>query len=609
VAMLDRLTDGIVVIASDWRFRYLNQAAAMMLQSRREHLIGKTLWSYFHETGSDRFRVALEHCVRERRPFAITEYYAPLERWFESRGFPQDEDVVVLFRDITEWRLADERLQEYTDRMSEAERIAHFGVWRWDLVTDLGYISDELHAIYGLEARPSRPSEELLAQLHPDDRDRVLARLKRARETLEPFSFEHRIVRPDGTQRVLYTHGRVVVGSDGTATALIGVGHDVTTQFRSERALGLSQRRMRAIIDHLPSLVSVKDLDDRYVMANAECARVLGLPLEEIIGRLCSELFPSIAEEQRARDARALAEAEPVYDESELIVDGEPRTFETVTFTLPDESGVVVETCTIGTDVTERREFESERRERMDWVATIEAALREGRMLVYAQPIVATIGGHQVGAELLMRMRAAEDPTSILEPAAILPAAERYGLIQAIDVWMVRRALALTPSFAPSVNLSAVTLSDPAARQEIIAILRSDPDGARELVFEITETATAESLDAASEFAGELIDLGCGLALDDFGTGYGSFTYLRRLPLRYLKIDRSFVANLSISEDDRRVVQSIVSIAGRFRLRAIAEGVEDEATLALLVQLGTPYAQGYHLGRPAPVSHTEPTHP
>ncbi len=579
-------------------------------QRRREELIGETLGSYFHGAGSDRFRLALESCVRERRPFALTEYYGPLERWFESRGFPQDEDVVLLFRDITEWRRADDQLREYIDRMSEAEQIAHFGVWRWDLRTDLGYMSDELHAIYGLEPLPSRPSEELLARLHRDDRDRVLAQLQRTRETLEPFSFEHRIVRPDGAERVLHTHGRVVVGSDGAAAALIGVCHDVTAQSHTERALGLSNRRMRAIIDHLPSLVLVKDLDGRYVMANAESGRLLDLPVEEIVGRICRDLFPSLEEEQQARDTRAIAQAEPVYDESELIIDGAPRTFETVTFALPDESGRITETCTIGTDVTDRREYESERRARMDWVARIEAALREGRMLVYAQPIVATVGGHQVGAELLMRMRAAEDPTRILEPAAILPSAERYGLIQTIDVWMVRQALTLTPLFAPSVNLSAVTLGDPAARQEILAILRSDPDSARALVFEITETATAASLDAASEFAGELTDLGCGLALDDFGTGYGSFTYLRRLPLRYLKIDRSFVAHLSTSDDDRRIVQSIVSIAGRFRLRAIAEGVEDEATLTHLVRLGAPYAQGFHLGRPAPVQRrTEPTQP
>ena len=606
VATLDRITDGIAVIGPDWRFRYLNESAAAMLERPRTDLIGATLWSYFRNTGSERFQAALEECVRDRRPFAITEYYSPVQRWFESRGFPQDENVVVLFRDISDQRLVDQRLREYSDRMSEAERIAHFGVWRWDLVTQRIHMSEELHAIYGLEPLPARPSGELVGQVHPEDRDRVAARLRDARETLEPFAFEHRIVRAGGEERTLYCHGCVVSGTDGSATALIGVCHDETERSRTERALGLSRRRMRAIIDHLPSLVSVKDLDGRYMLANAESGRVLDLPLEEIVGRLCHDLFPDVADEQLARDARALAQDEPVYDESVLIVDGERRTFDTVTFTLPDESGRAIETCTIGTDVTERRELESERQERMRWEARIESALREDRMLVYAQPIVAIADRHQVGAELLVRMRAEDDPSRILEPAAILPAAERYGLIQRIDAWMVRQALAHAPSFTPTVNLSAVTLSDSEARQEILEILRADRDGARSLVFEITETATAGSLDAASEFADQLTQLGCGLALDDFGTGYGSFTYLRRLPLRHLKIDRSFVLNITTSEDDRRVVQSIVSLAAQFGLRAIAEGVEDEATLTVLAQLGTHFAQGYHLGRPAPVSSSAP---
>jgi PAS domain S-box-containing protein len=243
VATLDRITDGIAVIGPDWRFRYLNEPAATMLDRPRSELIGRTLWSYFRDTGTEHFRGALEACIRDRRAFAITEYYAPVQRWFECRGFPQDENVAVLFRDISDGRLADERLREYSDRMSEAERIAHFGVWRWDLRTGLSYISDELHAIYGLEPLPARPSDELIGQVHPADRERVAAELAHARQTLQPFSFEYRIVRPDGDERTLHWHGRVATGPDGETTALIGVCHDVTERFRTERALGLSRRR------------------------------------------------------------------------------------------------------------------------------------------------------------------------------------------------------------------------------------------------------------------------------------------------------------------------------------------------------------------------------
>jgi EAL domain-containing protein (putative c-di-GMP-specific phosphodiesterase class I) len=151
------------------------------------------------------------------------------------------------------------------------------------------------------------------------------------------------------------------------------------------------------------------------------------------------------------------------------------------------------------------------------------------------------------------------------------------------------------------VNLSAVSLCDPAARREIVASLAAAPNRARRLVFEITETAAMTHLEAARAFAVDVGALGCRLALDDFGTGFGSFTYLRALPLAYLKIDISFVRGLLGSGDDRRVVETIIGIAERYGLRTIAEGVEDAATHDLLRRLGADYAQGFHLGRPGPL--------
>lgn len=164
--------------------------------------------------------------------------------------------------------------------------------------------------------------------------------------------------------------------------------------------------------------------------------------------------------------------------------------------------------------------------------------------------------------------------------------------------------MALAKQFAPRINLSAVTLCDTEARTEIVGLLAGAPEAARRIVFEITETASPEVLSAAASFATELTTLGCGLALDDFGTGFGSFTYLRALPLRYLKIDRSFVTGLPDSLDDRHVVRSIIGIAEQFGLQTIAEGVEHAGTVDLLTEMGTHYAQGFHLGFPAPVAHT-----
>lgn len=493
-----------------------------------------------------------------------------------------------------------EEMREAADGMSEAERLARFGAWRWEVASGRVHWSPALERLYGLAPGEFEGTvDAFVSFLHPDDRDRVWAHVDRAVRTLEPFMWEERIVRPDGEVRVLLSQGRPIAGPDGGAAELVGICHDVTERAEAERALGRSERRMRAIIDNSPSIIAVKDLDGHYLMANAETGNVLGIDPDEVIGRLCVDLFPAIAEQLRANDRRAAAEMEPVYDDTVLEVGGELRTFHTVTFVLPDPGGAPTETCTIATDVTERRERESERLERLAWQERISAALTDGRMCAFTQPVIDLATSRPVSCELLIRMREDHESDDLLGPSAFLPAAERLGLIQQIDVWMVEQALKLAPKSASEVNLSAVSLCDAAVREQIVALLSAKPEHAAGIVFEITETAAAQHLEAAYEFAMELTELGCGIALDDFGTGFGSFTYLRKLPLRYLKIDTSFVRELKDSRDDQRVVRSIIGIAEQFDLHTIAEGVEDEATLDLLRELGAHY-EGYHLGRPGP---------
>jgi PAS domain S-box-containing protein len=481
--------------------------------------------------------------------------------------------------------------------MTEAERIAGFGVWNWDIASGVVRWSDHLHAIYGLSPGEFEGTvDAFVARLHPDDRERVGAHIARAVETLEPFAFEERVVRPDGSVRTLLSQGRPIPGPDGSAAALVGVCHDVTERAAAERALGASERRMRAILDNSPSAVAVKDLDGRYRMTNVECARVLGVAPDDLIGHECHEhLDDELADRLRHNDHLAAALGEPVYEEMVLMRDGEPRTYMMVTFALPDAAGHPVETCTIGTDVTERKELEAQRLARVEWETRINSAIDEGRLVAYAQPIIDLRTGMEASCELLVRMH---EDGELVQPPAFLPTAERYGLIRAIDVWMVRQAIEIAATRAPEVNLSAISMCDAAVREEIVSLLSGAPQAARRIVFEITETAAAEHLDSARAFAEEVTALGCGLALDDFGTGFGSFTYLRDLPLRYLKIDTSFAC-------DRRIVQSIVGVARQFGLQTISEGVEDEETLELLRAVGADYAQGFLLGRPAVAVHSQ----
>jgi PAS domain S-box-containing protein len=245
----------------------------------------------------------------------------------------------------------------------------------------------------------------------------------------------------------------------------------------------------------------------------------------------------------------------------------------------------------IAFDVTQRKRAEDRLR----------GAMADDRLVAYAQPIVQR-SGSVVQEELLVRMRADGAVDGVLNPHEFLPLAERSGLIITIDRWMSQRAIELAATGRPAeVNLSAVSICDEDLPADLAVALGKIGAGAANVVFEITETAAVKHLDAARDFVERLSRLGCRFALDDFGTGFGSLTYLRHLPVQYLKIDAAFVRDLLSSPDDQRMVKSIVAMAGQFGLRTVAEGVEDAETLALVRDFGVDLAQGYCVGRPKPL--------
>jgi EAL domain-containing protein (putative c-di-GMP-specific phosphodiesterase class I) len=192
------------------------------------------------------------------------------------------------------------------------------------------------------------------------------------------------------------------------------------------------------------------------------------------------------------------------------------------------------------------------------------------------------------------------DGDRVLAPGAFLPAAEEYGFINDIDRWViVRSAEIASAGLAVELNISATSLGDPDLVDFIAGVIERTGADPTKMVFEITETTLVSDEAAGRQFVMGLHALGCKVALDDFGTGYGGFTYLKQLPIDYLKIDIEFVRDLSQSMASRKVVEAIVNLAHGFELQTVAEGVEDEETLTLLRTLGVDYAQGYHLGRPA----------
>ncbi len=255
--------------------------------------------------------------------------------------------------------------------------------------------------------------------------------------------------------------------------------------------------------------------------------------------------------------------------------------------------------------------YSTEQKTRMEsrwtWENRIREALKQNRFVLYVQPILDLRKNKIVGHEALLRMIG--EMGELIPPAQFLDIAERYGLIHDIDYWVVREAIHLIERLQQSdnppyleVNLSGKSLTDVKLMPLIKKELSKSVIDPKNLVFEITETATIENIVDAQRFVTELKSMGCRFALDDFGMGFSSFNYLKHLPVDYLKIDGTFIHNLLYDPVDQHLVKAMVEVACGLGKKTIAEFVENKETICKLQELGVDYAQGYHISKPHAVS-------
>ena len=253
---------------------------------------------------------------------------------------------------------------------------------------------------------------------------------------------------------------------------------------------------------------------------------------------------------------------------------------------------------------TEGETHTGKRRGEMFWAGRVREALSHPDGLVlFRQPVYAIQDSHRLAHhEVLVRL---PNAGGVLDPAQFLPAAERYGLMPQLDRHVVRVALEhlrqqpLGTVYA--INLSGQALSDETLLPFLTQAIEASGVKPRCICFEVTETTAITSLTHTSGLMRALRKLGCRFALDDFGSGFSSYVYLKQLPVDFLKIDGQFVRDIARDPLDRAIVQSAHQIAHAMGIRTIAEGVEDEATLDILRDIGVDFAQGYFFSPPRPL--------
>jgi diguanylate cyclase (GGDEF)-like protein/PAS domain S-box-containing protein len=256
----------------------------------------------------------------------------------------------------------------------------------------------------------------------------------------------------------------------------------------------------------------------------------------------------------------------------------------------------------------DRREIE----ERRLWTERVRQATERGLFVLASQPIVDLRSDQTTQHEILLRMR--NDGGGLVVPGAFLATAERFGLIGGVDRWVTQQAMRLIAAhnregreLTLEVNLSGRTMGDARFPAEVKHQLTNSGIDPTSLIFEVTETAAVADIEQARSFATSLARLGCRFALDDFGAGYASFYYLKHLPISYLKIDGEFVRDLPDSRTDQLIVKALVEVCEGLGIKTVAEFVGDQRTMEMVRELGVDYAQGYHLGRPEPVSSLRPS--
>jgi diguanylate cyclase (GGDEF)-like protein/PAS domain S-box-containing protein len=561
-------------------------------------------------------------------------------------------------QDVTELRAIERDVQAARERFRLAFEDAPVGMAISTLDGHLIQVNNSLCEITGY-TRDELLSINIATITHPeelDDRTQLLEQLFSGE--IDNYRRDGRLLRANGDAIWVSRHVRILRDAEGRAAQVLTHIVDITERRLMERELrhmadhdpltGLLNRRgLEAELERHVAHVNrygargallVLDLDhfkavndtlgheagDKLIVSVANLLRKR-LRSSDAVARLGGDefaiLLPDANEEMAAHVAREIVSD---VQRGAVVDHGQARRHVTasVGVTLFTQGAINAESVLVDADLamydakeagrdqiaihTGGHDDQPRMKARLEWIERIRSALDHGQFTLYAQPIRELHSGQVDQCELLLRM--VDDSGDTVPPGAFLYIAERYDLIHELDEWVAKEAIKLVEreqaegrSGSVEINISGKSLANTRLLEVVESeIKRAQIDPSR-LIFEVTETAAISHMALAREFAERLKGLGCRFALDDFGAGFGGFFYLKHIPFDFLKIDREFVTDCRTNRVDQLVIEALVSLARGLNKQTVAEGVEDHQTELFLRRHGVDLAQGYHIGRPAPI--------
>ncbi|QPN60169.1 EAL domain-containing protein [Synechococcus sp. CBW1002] len=537
------------------------------------------------------------------------------------------------------------------------------GWWDWDVTNDTCFLSARWQEMLGYPRQEAAGTSEFwIHRLHPGDRNDFEKRLKRALEgEIDSIEAELRLRHEDGSYLSVLARGKITRDCEGKPGHFAGSILDLSERKRHEAHVHrldfydtltqLPNRRL--LVDRLQQLASAyprlnrchgvlkldldrfKTLNDTYGHAAGDqllCAvsrqlRAL-VPHDNTVARLGGDEFVVVLERLASTTEEARLEAQKVaamilksLNRGHHIDIGVVHSSVSIGIALMTEPELSVETLLqqAGVALFEAKKlgqnqvqmFEPAMQQRIVNRSRLESKLRQGfvddELRVNYQAQVDALG-RLCGMEALMRWD--HQGTSLISPSEFIPIAEESGVIHALRRWSLetvchqisRWGLVPSNNIRVAVNISPTEFLHPDFPDDLIALLRQTGIPGSLLNLEITEATVLTDLEFAAKRMHQLRSHNLEFSLDDFGTGFSSITYLRHLPVREVKIDRSYVERFSFDPQDAAIVRTIVALCDTLGLRMIAEGVETEQQWDLLRQLGCRHFQGYLFGRPQPAT-------